>query len=178
MIHLRFIPTCVGNGLPGGRHDGWCAGSSPRAWGTVAPIYRTSVILTVHPHVRGERSPGIARISTGGGSSPRAWGTDRLLHRARVDLRFIPTCVGNGPRICGFSAIMAVHPHVRGERANDADLMETCNGSSPRAWGTAACVGMAWGYLRFIPTCVGNGRPGGGTWVKGAGYPHVRGGRR
>ena len=75
-------------------------------------------VLTVHPHVRGERKtwrltvPSAAGSShtrgeragldkyeiAGGGSSPHPWGTLRHTDRKLIYFRFIPTPVGNATR--------------------------------------------------------------------------------
>ena len=70
----RFIPTCVGNT------------ESERI-----PLG----ITTVHPHVRGEYCTGRGRLLLIFGSSPRAWGIRAIGNRPALQLRFIPTCVGN-----------------------------------------------------------------------------------
>ena len=114
---LRFIPTCVGN--------------------TIAPN-RPPMIVTVHPHVRGEYT--LSRIS--------------LI----VALRFIPTCVGNTPCLGQRSPVLAVHPHVRGEYLTQFQNPYRLNGSSPRAWGILSAVCPQDASNRFIPTCVGNTR--------------------
>jgi len=70
----RFIPTCVGN----------------TRWNM-----RSSMCLTVHPHVRGEHRGACRGCVSCAGSSPRAWGTPGWACPARRAGRFIPTCVGN-----------------------------------------------------------------------------------
>ena len=90
-------------------------GSSPRAWGTLewagchlsrpwfiptrvgntprsghAPAGRT-----VHPHARGEHMHHSTSPSLDVGSSPRAWGTHHHSIVTHLQLRFIPTRVGN-----------------------------------------------------------------------------------
>ena len=91
----RFIPTCVGNGVP----------AQP-----------TASISAVHPHVCGERwlttLPWVVIL----GSSPRVWGTAKLMMRDEWIARFIPTCVGNGMVTCTKVEGVPVHPHVCGER--------------------------------------------------------------
>ena len=152
----RFIPTCVGNRRGRaetnprrpvhphvrGEQSIFClrsamrSGSSPRAWGTVAPGYppeqrsrfiptcvgnsaaKASPLLlkTVHPHVRGEQCCEGVSASFENGSSPRAWGTGSLSMAAENAARFIPTCVGNSTWQVGRATCQAVHPHVRGEQ--------------------------------------------------------------
>ncbi len=131
----RFIPTGVGNtrGLPKrssapavhphgrGEHPRTrrrchlAGGSSPRAWGTLAPpaagvvmqrFIPTGVGNTkrpgsatasrpVHPHGRGEHSTNSRASCTHTGSSPRAWGTPIRIEHGNGFGRFIPTGVGN-----------------------------------------------------------------------------------
>ena len=71
---LRFIPTCVGN-TQLGEH--------------------TANMMTVHPHVCGEHSPGLYTAIPVSGSSPRVWGTLSVYVLNSGIKRFIPTCVGN-----------------------------------------------------------------------------------
>ena len=70
---FRFTPTCVGKTL--------CR-------------WPFSILVAVHPHVRGEDSGRVWKKSRDYGSPPRAWG--RLMRRiAKVTpMRFTPTCVG------------------------------------------------------------------------------------
>ena len=131
-----FIPTCVGQMYPNGVFETNIYGSSPRAWGRCFSLLASSMIHTVHPHVRGADAPEAV-----------PWG---LLGR------FIPTCVGqiNGARfVChavngssprawgrfqnGMVAefYIPVHPHVRGADAHARRAQPS--------------------QKRFIPTCVG-----------------------
>ena len=152
------------------------AGSSPRAWGTLQAMTlinaglrfiptgvgnsfsscSSSAIQSVHPHGRGEL---LSTISSSGvviGSSPRAWGTPATRRRFTLSSRFIPTGVGNSGRRVAPPLRLTVHPHGRGEL--DKNLWATtweC-GSSPRAWGTHTAPSSCTGYIRFIPTGVGN----------------------
>ena len=132
---LRFIPTCVGNTTrqcPSDgrqtvhphvrgeyrphRHRKACGrGSSPRAWG-IRGIVETDVRpQAVHPHVRGEYGSPFFFRSRYSGSSPRAWGIRRRRLPMPLELRFIPTCVGNTGGWHGAPCSRSVHPHVRGE---------------------------------------------------------------
>ena len=93
------------------------------------------------------------------------------------ELRFIPTCVGNGSRSMFTRVRVTVHPHVCGERFENLIMVSQVNGSSPRVWGTVACPGRHLLSSWFIPTCVGNGRFT--TWIAPwlAVHPHVCGER-
>ena len=133
-------------------------------------------ILAVHPHVCGEHLWQRPVIPACIGSSPRVWGTCIVDHSLILNVRFIPTCVGNichchrlrdfgsvHPHVCGEHAIsdlpggiITVHPHVCGEHLADLHLISTSVGSSPRVWGTYTQVEKASQLPRFIPTCVGN----------------------
>ena len=152
----RFIPTGVGNTRPRSIPGTAPRGSSPRAWGTLPPLFRAETqsrfiptgvgntvhvsafpaSVQVHPHGRGEHARIARAPAAAGGSSPRAWGT---LHPRRMgfgQLRFIPTGVGNTPQ------------GVLRSRSSF--------GSSPRAWGTRAPSVIYNPARRFIPTGVGN----------------------
>ena len=129
---------------------------------------------------------------------PRAWGTWIGTNTSVLFLRFIPTCVGNMPGLftrarksagsspCAWgtcipasesAALMAVHPHARGEHAlvchgspllprfiptHVGNMLLVRNaeniafGSSPRTWGTSSPFMLCYAYSRFIPTHVGN----------------------
>ena len=116
----RIIPTCVGNTLPlqrffaklpdhphvRGEHAAdavamaVAVGSSPRAWGTLEPVFggahtvriiptcvgntvkvlNSASRLSDHPHVRGEHSISPSSTPSIRGSSPRAWGTQADRH--------------------------------------------------------------------------------------------------
>ena len=91
----RFIPTCVGNGVSPGEAVGARA---------------------VHPHVCGERWPWRWCLGDRPGSSPRVWGTVPGQLFGTAQPRFIPTCVGNGCELSEIIEMLAVHPHVCGER--------------------------------------------------------------
>ena len=211
----RFIPTCVGNTC---RHDTRCgpgpvhphvrgeymqvrgvsrrgSGSSPRAWGILAPLTgslagirfiptcvgnttdcsKTSLARSVHPHVRGEYVTAHARHIGKGGSSPRAWGI--LLDDMGGDtkVRFIPTCVGNTCPMPLARPVTTVHPHVRGEYKWATENVYGVTGSSPRAWGIPFRHTQRTGHARFIPTCVGNTPICAGHVSSNSVHPHVRG---
>ena len=90
----RFIPTCVGNTVPGNRDER---------------------LDPVHPHVRGEYVETGQTEKFHAGSSPRAWGIPPGGAGGPELLRFIPTCVGNTDSIPPGDVAFPVHPHVRGE---------------------------------------------------------------
>ena len=91
---IRFIPTLVGN--------------------SSEPLKR-SVAVAVHPHACGElASPGLI-MQPVTGSSPRLWGTLYLRRQSCLQLRFIPTLVGNSYTAANETISIAVHPHACGE---------------------------------------------------------------
>ena len=115
-VICRFIPTPVGNtgSYPGGSIG---PGSSPRLWGThrvpqgyrgelrfiPTPVGNTNGLAyfihhePVHPHACGEHSFRLIVNTLKAGSSPRLWGTPLGNDAGNVQLRFIPTPVGNTP---------------------------------------------------------------------------------
>ena len=153
---IRFIPTCVGNGVV--------------ALLLVAP-------LAVHPHVCGERASSTLAPQPGQGSSPRVWGTGIMHDSESQPKRFIPTCVGNGAVNRNFWEPVTVHPHVCGERPERMCVARPERGSSPRVWGTAVVDRRCSGSTRFIPTCVGNGLDRLIEALKSSVHPHVCGER-
>jgi len=122
---FRFIPTHVGNGPEYADVSVEDRGSSPRMWGTacehrtyarpprfipthVGNGYASNTAescMSVHPHACGERAVFFAITIRIVGSSPRMWGTDQKVNFMKLDMRFIPTHVGNGSasttRLCG-----------------------------------------------------------------------------
>ena len=94
------------------------------------------------------------------------------------NLRFIPTCVGNACFENGLLFVIAVHPHVCGERVPMFLPASKTAGSSPRVWGTLFNILSQLYFSRFIPTCVGNAN--GHCFSPGlpAVHPHVCGERK
>ncbi len=111
----------------------------------------------VHPHACGERRGHDNNVHDKTGSSPRLWGTEPLKAEQLLDMRFIPTPVGNGTDSGQTSTPTPVHPHACGERTVRMTYAAELDGSSPRLWGTAADMPTCSAYARFIPTPVGNG---------------------
>ena len=156
-------------------------GSSPRTWGTAAacpsiqnerrfipthvgnrlPLRSASALSTVHPHARGEQQMSQCPTGCSDGSSPRTWGTGHVGNDAVRQTRFIPTHVGNSQLTISHGTPLAVHPHARGEQADEGSAQERCvrfipthvgnrlplrlkftvmSGSSPRTWGTGTAI--------------------------------------
>ena len=64
---------------------------------------------------------------------------------------------------------------MRGEYPLPLDQITPYVGSSPHAWGIRLSVRAIWGYLRFIPTCVGNTHGNLAHPAPRAVHPHMRG---
>ena len=129
----------------------------------------------VHPHVHGERAPGMPLQSPSRGSSPRTWGTPQFPLSPSPPARFIPTYMGNAGSRPAIPHIPSVHPHVHGERRGPVAEVAARAGSSPRAWGTpiAPCPGIP--LQRFIPTCMGNTLPHYRMLYQSPVHPHLHG---
>jgi len=94
----RFIPTHVGNTITEQVQDVPCA---------------------VHPHTRGEHTEKDCSRYSANGSSPHTWGTPGCPGCTAEWSRFIPTHVGNTLAVVFGPGSTPVHPHTRGEHAND-----------------------------------------------------------
>ncbi len=110
----------------------------------------------VHPHMCGEFAEFVPDIPNVSGSSPHVWGILLVLQLQRVQLRFIPTCVGNSKTLIQHHTYETVHPHMCGEFIIDMKEEYGVNGSSPHVWGILICTHLFLMSIRFIPTCVGN----------------------
>jgi len=73
-----------------------------------------------------------------------------------LNIRFIPTHVGNTIEYVENGQSHAVHPHACGEHVMSSGAMMPAHGSSPRMWGTRCEWIFGGRTLRFIPTHVGN----------------------
>jgi len=150
----RFIPTHVGNTAFRSAHRRFAA---------------------VHPHACGEHTVLGGNMRLLAGSSPRMWGTHPYNGLFPRYCRFIPTHVGNTPRVWVLMLKRSVHPHACGEHQRSDVQIHSANGSSPRMWGTPPGTGYKCTGTRFIPTHVGNTRshrPGG---TVPAVHPHACG---
>ena len=193
----RFIPTPVGNALPGrpgagrgsvhphargergGRLFGLLdlIGSSPRPWGTRLRRALDQRRRRFIPTPVGNASSDITGHLPGSGSSPRPWGTPSPHVVAHAGRRFIPTPVGNATRGNTRGPGATVHPHARGERICSHRSASTLAGSSPRPWGTPLEVVFVLQGGRFIPTPVGNADRARTPGSQGTVHPHARGER-
>ena len=196
--HVNAVhPHVHGERVPGNGSVLVCVGSSPRTWGThircntgvsgsrFIPTYMGNargdtadrLVISVHPHVHGERRFERYRPVPAVGSSPRTWGTRAQAPGMRALMRFIPTYMGNAPPVPCSRRGHTVHPHVHGERVPGSNEEARAPGSSPRTWGTHYVRGPIGLPNRFIPTYMGNAldcyRPIPGNPV----HPHVHGER-
>ena len=92
----RFIPTPVGNtGLAISLASSPAV--HPHACGEHVARSRLSCSMPVHPHACGEHAIDAEHIEWPSGSSPRLWGTRPMSEIIALNIRFIPTPVGNTP---------------------------------------------------------------------------------
>gem|GEM_PF-3956425 len=113
------------------------AGPSPQAWGTRVASHSLTVIVSVHPHRRGEHVKRASMSSWGRRSIPTGVGnTEGNRQEETVPCRSIPTGVGN--------------------TRNTPRHFRNCSGPSPQAWGTLAHAPRKRRDHRSIPTGVGN----------------------
>ncbi len=114
------------------------------------------LLAAVHPHACGELSYFFCFLKDCSGSSPRLWGTQESSKHCTMQIRFIPTLVGNSISKSFISFNPSVHPHACGELSIRGALWEFGDGSSPRLWGTHDDPSAVRFESRFIPTLVGN----------------------
>ena len=110
----RFIPTGVGNTGAGNR--------KPPA-------------LSVHPHGCGEYIHSQIHLPRQSGSSPRVWGIHLIISSIGLEIRFIPTGVGNTSAALRIHPAHRVHPHWCGEYQRERKVFADSIGSSPRVCG-------------------------------------------
>ena len=170
----RFIPTPVGNtsgkplySRPQPVHPHACGEhrSKPKIWRR----------RTVHPHACGEHDSATLAQGSHVGSSPRLWGTLLDLRIGEPLFRFIPTPVGNTHPDASTETERPVHPHACGEHCVNGSVFCSLSGSSPRLWGTLSWFAFSIFPVRFIPTPVGNTRPGRQTDPSEPVHPHACG---
>src|SRR5690606_35600183 len=132
------------------------AGSSPRMWGTqiyyrlpyisirlvptdvgnTGNVYVVRSLRAVHPHACGEHADHTCKGDFPTGSSPRMWETLISFPLLRLELRFIPTHVGNTHLTNSSGTSTSVHPDACGEHIQYVGRCSFHIGSSPRMWGT------------------------------------------
>jgi len=139
----------------------------------VTPLSR----VAVHPHVHGERTQRGRVNAHWCGSSPRTWGTPLNVAYQTLDMRFIPTYMGNARDRYRRPTRTAVHPHVHGERGTIPIDLWIILGSSPRTWGTRNVPALLTYGFRFIPTYMGNAPRHLRSPLSPTVHPHVHGER-
>ncbi len=134
----------------------WCSRFIPTGVGNISAPPDSGPLITVHPHGCGEHYAPWGVDSTEAGSSPRVWGTFHVFYIRTVNMRFIPTGVGNIFCPLAWNAKGTVHPHGCGEHVLFVGAESIIHGSSPRVWGTFMFIPSGLFIVRFIPTGVGN----------------------
>ena len=170
-------------------------GSPPRAWGqlgdrrlvvlalrftptgvgTITIVSDRLVLLTVHPHGRGDNLYKPTPFARKYGSPPRAWGQcwNGRFNRRRG--RFTPTGVGTIVILPRIRPSPSVHPHGRGDNRRRPAPAVHARGSPPRAWGQCGVLQVAVFVKRFTPTGVGTIRSCGSSSGSASVHPHGRG---
>ena len=128
---------------------------TPTGVGTIATATATTILLTVHPHGRGDNEPQRVPGNAAVGSPPRAWGQCGGLFAPLPDARFTPTGVGTMNPSAYQVMLPSVHPHGRGDNAALCFGVLAYVGSPPRAWGQFRKTRPASPPARFTPTGVG-----------------------
>ena len=156
--HRSVHPHARGENYPRGSPKMIGFGSPPRAWGKLhtrprrptgsrftptrvgktSPARPTGRARSVHPHARGENSPGADGGGEECGSPPRAWGKRMESGRS--------------------SSPATVHPHARGENAASSSRRVSATGSPPRAWGKQVTCTFIDGHAPVHPHARGENR--------------------
>ena len=121
-----------------------CAAPGPVPSGRFIPAYAGNTaprpflmcLSPVHPRLRGEHGKVKLPEVYYFGSSPPTRGTRRFAATGTGCNRFIPAYAGNTDRVVILSPIETVHPRLRGEHFDAAELKEAYDGSSPPTRGT------------------------------------------
>ena len=87
----------------------------------------------------------------------------------------IPTCVGQPGHTMTARALRPVYPHVCGAAPLSFARRRRGKGLSPRVWGSHLRRHMSPGYVRSIPTCVGQPAHWIRRYLRPTVYPHVCG---
>jgi len=87
----------------------------PHTHGEHASSILIDTVISVHPHTHGEHTMANINPDEKFGSSPHAWGThsSSLIHQ--MNIRFIPTRMGNTNLKAYPNDTGTVHPHTHGE---------------------------------------------------------------
>ena len=138
-------------------------------------VIRYTTLWEVYPHLRGAALYPVLLSGRLGGISPPAWGSPLYFLSALINLRYIPTCVGQPSVRSLVDTLEWVYPHLRGAACDRAVKQDGHGGISPPAWGSQRSRPGISPSPRYIPTCVGQpysaccGKRG--ITV----YPHLRG---
>ncbi len=116
------------NAHPLNRYTPTCVGKTPSAT-------QTDSQSAVHPHMRGENDVSTATVKYIYGTPPHAWGKHDARQHERFLLRYTPTCVGKTRSARNFLVHVEVHPHMRGENWQSANILTAGLGTPPHAWG-------------------------------------------
>ena len=175
-----------------------CAGSSPRARGTLNSSVsscldmrfipagagntradtRMAIRQAVHPRGCGEHSLSFSVANSATGSSPRVRGTLPLRSTIERINRFIPAGAGNTFLRYIVEPLQSVHPRGCGEHHRPAKRPAFKAGSSPRVRGTRRRLARQPGELPVHPRGCGEHTLGGsGGLLEGGSSPRVRGTR-
>ena len=133
------------------------------------------LVLSDHPHVRGENFLHVFLQDTNHGPSPRAWGEQFPHRKLSYSERTIPTCVGRTVALLAAMYLFSDHPHVRGENCWKWLSRVISVGPSPRAWGERDHQMSQLFSKRTIPTCVGRTLATQRQQQQQTDHPHVRG---
>ena len=170
-------------------------GSSPQAWGKLAPDLPLGVGLGIiptgvgkapshgarapsawdHPHRRGESTSRWPSNTSPVGSSPQAWGKPGHPPEEPLVAGIIPTGVGKARLPEGYALRPRDHPHRRGESVTSALTSWDSPGSSPQAWGKPGSSAHAGRRPGIIPTGVGKARSPCTGSRRATDHPHRRG---
>jgi len=173
-------PLCGSPPQAWGRHrccclDGIATRFTPTGVGTAGKSSDLIAAMLVHPHRRGDGWGAIQDNVTALGSPPQAWGRHACVDGGGGDARFTPTGVGTAARPARSGLDEPVHPHRRGDGANDDDQYDHCAGSPPQAWGRQTTPVSQRSPTRFTPTGVGTAMSSGASSAWDSVHPHRRG---
>ncbi len=151
---FRFNPTCVGK-RSSLKFPSNLSPVQPHVCGEKPISLRSDIVIVGStPRVWGkeheQKGPEAWR-----GSTPRVWGKADLKVEKFLSLRFNPTCVGKSHPLRIILAVVAVQPHVCGEKGNPGTGRTSNGGSTPRVWGKVTSFILVSPLVRFNPTCVG-----------------------
>ena len=128
---------------------------TPTGVGTMISPGMARSSATVHPHGRGDNPCPLGVFAIGCGSPPRAWGQLQRGIDNPEGVRFTPTGVGTITPLSHETVCHPVHPHGRGDNAENLRYRRYVLGSPPRAWGQCPSSPVPSRCSRFTPTGVG-----------------------